>query len=83
MAEQREGKNLLAPFDDDFHADPYRAYAGLNALAPIHRIRTPSGAAAWLLTGHREVRDGLQTTGWPATSPTRAPTTGGTCCRGR
>ncbi|WP_406384597.1 hypothetical protein [Streptomyces sp. NBC_01618] len=51
---------LPMPFDDEFYADPYQAYAELNKAAPIHRISTPSGAAVWLLTGYEEARDGLK-----------------------
>ncbi|MFY1619124.1 cytochrome P450 family protein [Micromonospora sp. WMMD736] len=50
---------LTAPFDEDYFADPYRRYAQLNDVAPVHRITTPTGVPVWLLTGYEEVRAAL------------------------
>jgi cytochrome P450 len=48
----------VRPFDDQYHADPHARYAGLHATgAAVHRIRTPDGMPAWLVTGYREVRE--------------------------
>lgn len=35
------------------------AYAALAEVGPVHRITMPSGAPAWLVTGHDEVRRAL------------------------
>jgi cytochrome P450 len=37
----------------------HAAYAALAAAGPVHRFVTPSGAEAWLVTGHEEVRRAL------------------------
>ena len=39
--------------------DRHAAYAALAATGPVHRFVTPSGAPAWLVTGHDEVRRAL------------------------
>ncbi|WP_431041162.1 cytochrome P450 family protein [Streptomyces sp. P1-3] len=36
-----------------YKRDPYPLYERLRAAGPIHRVRFPSGVAAWLVTGHR------------------------------
>jgi cytochrome P450 len=46
-----------APFDTLFMTQPYAEYARLHRTGrPIHRIRTPEGLPAWLVTGYPEVR---------------------------
>ncbi|MGW1073401.1 cytochrome P450 family protein [Streptomyces sp. NPDC002537] len=40
----------------EFARDPYRIYAELRAAGPVHRVRMPEGAEAWLVVGHDEVR---------------------------
>jgi cytochrome P450 len=37
----------------------HAAYAAYAATGPVHRIVTPNGAPAWLVTGHDEVRGAL------------------------
>ena len=39
--------------------DRHAAYAALAATGPVHRIVTPNGAPAWLVTGHDEARGAL------------------------
>ena len=39
--------------------DRHAAYAALAATGPVHRIVTPNGASAWLVTGYDEVRRAL------------------------
>ncbi|MFD7236578.1 cytochrome P450 [Streptomyces syringium] len=46
----------LAGMGGEFARDPYRIYAELRALGPVHRVRMPEGADAWLVVGHDEVR---------------------------
>jgi cytochrome P450 len=38
----------------------HAAYAELATIAPVHRIRLPTGEPAWLITDHDEVRRALQ-----------------------
>ncbi|MFH9612712.1 cytochrome P450 [Streptomyces pratensis] len=50
-----------APFDlgalgDDFIRDPYPVYARLRARGPVHRVRIPEGAEAWLVVGYEAGR---------------------------
>ncbi|SHG89441.1 cytochrome P450 family protein [Streptoalloteichus hindustanus] len=47
------------PFDAEFLADPHAGFARLRQQAPVHRIRTPDGAAAWLVTRYADVRAAL------------------------
>ncbi|WP_432094087.1 cytochrome P450 family protein [Streptomyces sp. bgisy100] len=45
----------------DYKRDPYPLYETLRAEGPVHRVRFPSGVAAWLVTGyeaaHRALND--------------------------
>jgi cytochrome P450 len=43
-------------FDAEFYADPHPAYARLRADGGVHRVSTPDGADAWLVTRHADVR---------------------------
>ncbi|MDJ1132838.1 cytochrome P450 family protein [Streptomyces iconiensis] len=47
----------LAAMGERFSRDPYPVYAALRARGPVHRVRTPEGPLAWLVVGHRAVRD--------------------------
>ncbi|RLV10017.1 cytochrome P450 [Streptomyces griseocarneus] len=49
----------LAAMGQEFAKDPYRVYAELRAAGPVHRVRMPEGAEAWLVVGHDEVRAAL------------------------
>ncbi|KOU47520.1 cytochrome P450 family protein [Streptomyces sp. WM6378] len=46
----------LAALGEDFTRDPYPVYAGLRARGPVHRIRMPEGADAWLVVGYEAGR---------------------------
>jgi cytochrome P450 len=46
----------LASLGEDFARDPYSVYAGLRARGPVHRVRMPEGAEAWLVVGYEEAR---------------------------
>ncbi|MFI1796480.1 cytochrome P450 [Streptomyces sp. NPDC020379] len=46
----------LAAMGEEFTRDPYRVYAELRALGPVHRAWMPEGAEAWLVVGYDEVR---------------------------
>ncbi|MCC3767329.1 cytochrome P450 [Streptomyces sp. UNOC14_S4] len=46
----------LAAMGQEFAKAPYRVYAELRAAGPVHRVRMPEGAEAWLVVGHDEVR---------------------------
>ncbi|AJE80940.1 Peroxidase [Streptomyces albus] len=50
--------DLLA-LGEDFLRDPFPVYAALRARGPVHRIRMPEGAEAWLVVGHEEGRAAL------------------------
>ncbi|MER5983754.1 cytochrome P450 [Streptomyces sp. NPDC001787] len=42
----------LAALGEDFTRDPYPVYARLRARGPVHRVRIPEGAPAWLVVGY-------------------------------
>ncbi|MFD6275553.1 cytochrome P450 [Streptomyces sp. NPDC060209] len=46
----------LGALGDDFIRDPYPVYARLRALGPVHRVRVPEGAQAWLVVGYEAGR---------------------------
>ncbi|MEV8097545.1 cytochrome P450 [Kitasatospora sp. NPDC085879] len=43
----------------EFKRDPYPLYRRLREEGPVHRVRFPSGIAAWLVTGYAAARDTL------------------------
>ncbi|PBC70917.1 cytochrome P450 [Streptomyces sp. TLI_235] len=43
----------------EFKRDPYPLYRLLREAGPVHRVRFPSGIAAWLVTGYAAARDTL------------------------
>ncbi|MBO8195927.1 cytochrome P450 [Streptomyces oryzae] len=49
----------LAALGDDFVRDPYPVYAALRRRGPVHHVRTPEGALAWLVVGHEAARAAL------------------------
>ncbi len=42
----------LAAYGEQFTRDPYPVYAALREKGPVHRVRIPEGADAWLVVGH-------------------------------
>ncbi|MFD8802554.1 cytochrome P450 family protein [Streptomyces atroolivaceus] len=46
----------LGALGDDFIRDPYPVYARLRARGPVHRVRIPEGAQAWLVVGYEAGR---------------------------
>jgi cytochrome P450 len=42
----------LVAMGEDFVRDPYPVYAGLRERGPVHRVRIPEGAEAWLVVGY-------------------------------
>ncbi|MFJ1901473.1 MULTISPECIES: cytochrome P450 [unclassified Streptomyces] len=49
----------LGAMGDSFTRDPYSVYAELRARGPVHRVRIPEGANAWLVVGYEEGRAAL------------------------
>ena len=47
----------LASLGEEFTRDPYPFYARLRALGPVHRVRIPEGAPAWLVVGYEAGRE--------------------------
>ncbi|WP_078661394.1 cytochrome P450 family protein [Streptomyces sp. NRRL B-24484] len=43
----------------EYKRDPYPLYRRLRESGPVHRVRFPSGVAAWLVTGYAAARDAL------------------------
>ncbi|MFH0180598.1 cytochrome P450 [Streptomyces cacaoi] len=44
---------------EEFLRNPHPVYAGLRARGPVHRVRVPEGAEAWLVVGHEACRSAL------------------------
>ncbi|WP_246214102.1 cytochrome P450 family protein [Kitasatospora viridis] len=42
-----------------YKSDPYDLYRELREAGPVHRVRFPSGIAAWLVTGHQAAEQTL------------------------
>ncbi|MFC9327105.1 cytochrome P450 [Kitasatospora sp. NPDC057015] len=49
----------LPLYGRDFKRDPYGLYRELQAAGPVHRVRFPSGIAAWLVTGYEAAHSTL------------------------
>ncbi|WHM35770.1 cytochrome P450 [Streptomyces sp. BPTC-684] len=49
----------LAALGDGFTRDPYSVYAELRERGPVHRVRMPEGADAWLVVGYEAGRAAL------------------------
>ncbi|MFI1224329.1 MULTISPECIES: cytochrome P450 [unclassified Streptomyces] len=47
----------LAALGEQFTRDPYPVYAALREKGPVHRVRVPEGADAWLVVGYEVGRD--------------------------
>ncbi|MDH2391172.1 cytochrome P450 [Streptomyces sp. HNM0663] len=58
---------------EDFFRNPHPVYAALRAQGPVHRVRVPEGAEAWLVVGHEACRAALTDPGlsknWQHASP--------------
>jgi cytochrome P450 len=50
---------LPMPFGDDYAADPAAVWERLLRAGPVHRVATPDGPPAWVVTAYREVHAGL------------------------
>ena len=50
---------VLDVFDAGFAAHPWPVLRDLRNDGGVHRIRTPDGPAAWLVTRYEDVRSGL------------------------
>ncbi|MGN2641274.1 cytochrome P450 [Nocardia takedensis] len=50
---------MLEVFDSGFAADPWPVLDRLRRQGGVHRVRTPDGRPAWLLTRYADVRAGL------------------------
>ncbi|MQY15543.1 Cytochrome P450 monooxygenase PikC [Streptomyces sp. RB5] len=46
----------LVAMGEDFVRDPYPVYAALRERGPVHRVRIPEGAEAWLVVGYEAGR---------------------------
>ncbi|MEW2060610.1 cytochrome P450 [Streptomyces sp. NPDC007002] len=64
----------LAALGEQFTRDPYPVYAALRARGPVHRVRIPEGADAWLVLGYEAGRallaDQRLSKHWSRASPT-------------
>ncbi|MEU2798398.1 cytochrome P450 [Streptomyces sp. NPDC007117] len=64
----------LAALGEQFTRDPYPVYAALRARGPVHRVRIPEGAEAWLVLGYEAGRallaDQRLSKHWSRASPT-------------
>ncbi|MFI8347137.1 cytochrome P450 [Streptomyces sp. NPDC085596] len=49
----------LVALGEDFVRDPYPVYAALRRRGPVHRVRIPEGAEAWLVVGYEAGRAAL------------------------
>ncbi|MGW5053998.1 cytochrome P450 family protein [Actinokineospora sp. NPDC004072] len=47
---------MTVRFDAAFHADPYPTYARMRADGGVHRVSTPDGSPAWVVTRYADVR---------------------------
>ncbi|CAM5711940.1 cytochrome P450 [Streptomyces badius] len=66
----------LAALGDQFTRDPYPVYAALRAKGPVHRVRIPEGADAWLVIGSRRAAPSSPTSGSPSTGAAPRPRSG-------
>jgi cytochrome P450 len=49
----------LAAMGEEFVRDPHPVYAALRERGPVHRVRIPEGAEAWLIVGYEAGRAAL------------------------
>ncbi len=55
----RDDGRVTDVFDPEFARDPWPALDRLRSAGGVHRVRTPDGPPAWLVTRYRDVRAGL------------------------
>ncbi|MDH6125674.1 cytochrome P450 [Kitasatospora sp. GP82] len=53
------GAEPLPLYGSDYKRDPYPLYRQLRETGPVHRVRFPSGIAAWLVTGYQAAHQAL------------------------
>ncbi|WP_078621838.1 cytochrome P450 family protein [Streptomyces sp. NRRL S-244] len=56
------GTDIAADFGalgEEFTRNPHPVYAALRARGPVHRVRVPEGAEAWLVVGYEACRAAL------------------------
>ncbi|MGW6913829.1 cytochrome P450 family protein [Kitasatospora sp. NPDC054939] len=46
-------------YGEAYKTDPYPLYGRMREAGPVHRVRFPSGIAAWLVTGYRAAHEAL------------------------
>ncbi|WP_082119833.1 cytochrome P450 family protein [Saccharothrix sp. ST-888] len=46
-------------YGSEYKRDPYPLYRELREAGPVHRVRFPSGIAAWLVTGYQAAHQAL------------------------
>ncbi|MFE2721879.1 cytochrome P450 [Kitasatospora sp. NPDC059327] len=46
-------------YGPEYKSDPYPLYRRMREAGPVHRVRFPSGIAAWLVTGYRAAHETL------------------------
>ncbi|WP_431962240.1 cytochrome P450 [Nocardia sp. bgisy134] len=59
LADKRMGAGVRQIFDAGFAADPWPVLSALRREGGMHRVRTPDGPPAWLVTRHADVRAAL------------------------
>lgn len=59
MIRDTQGVIDLSAMGEGFARDPYPVYARLREEGPVHRVRMPEGAEAWLVVGYDAARAAL------------------------
>ncbi|MGK4584099.1 cytochrome P450 family protein [Kitasatospora sp. HPMI-4] len=53
------GAEPVPLYGPEYKRDPYPLYRELREAGPVHRVRFPSGIAAWLVTGYQAAHQAL------------------------